>query len=209
MLRMSMFYFENRNKMLRRCCFGQLLTRANKKQLKILMNSPASRTKQNKNQLCKQQKKAVWKCKFKLTNNLYNQLVAVFFHFANYLNTIFRSLSSWRWLRGEIQFTLVGFATQSSAYLSALCLLTWKVLLTFHFWRCFLRNPKAHLQLLNSTFSRLGLSSVDSIHRRAMFLTNEVNEEATFHTHKIDWMHQHFLLVWSFNDHKIEDYGWA
>lgn len=67
----------------------------NKNQLNIMTDSVAFAFVKNRIfvQSFKMTSFECLKCKFQLTNDLYNQLVA-FFYIANCLNTIFRSLSS-------------------------------------------------------------------------------------------------------------------
>lgn len=145
------------------------------------------------------------KCKFKLTNDLYNQLVAFFF-FANCLNTIFRSLSS--------QSKSANIATsekysihsvlQSAAHLSALCLLTWKINGCCSFALILSQPSNTPCNYLTS-FCRKKFP-FGEINRNAIFPTNDFNE--AFHTRELirDINTSCKTLVWSFNDHKIEDY---
>lgn len=103
--------------------WSTLMLKANKKQLKVLSNSFLHCFFRNERQRLL---KSCWKCKFKLTINLYNQL-ASFFHFAKQFSV--HCLLTFANTAKIIKFS-IHFASQSTAYLSALCLLTWKILWT-------------------------------------------------------------------------------
>lgn len=120
----------------------------NKKQLKIVMSSQREELKSIVQARGSEKyfEKNCLKCKFWINKQFVQSISSgIFFHFANYLNTIFRSLSSMT-LANIRSALVIQFTSQSSQLICRhLCLLTWKVLLTFHFWRLPFRNPTAHL----------------------------------------------------------------